>query len=199
MKTILYARQQQSAVSINPVHSRTLIDSTLSSLLAINLALIMTIVRADEGDGLQTLQEVIVEGQWENKLVEPQGNQSNTATIITKKGIDILAGPAQTNPYQTLGLVPSVNVEGVDAFGLTVDQSFIRIRGQSGYTFSNLASTVEGIPSTVNVGQAAIGNLYDLENVSTTTLLRGPIPADKGLGFGNIAGSMDLSLIRRCV
>jgi iron complex outermembrane receptor protein len=124
----------------------------------------------------------------------PDPERAYTASTVSAQGIATYGGPAQTNPYRALDLMPSVNLNSTDAYGLTVDQNFMRIRGISAYTFSNLAMSVEGVPSSVNVGNGGMGNLWDLENIEAISLIRGPIPADKGLGFGDLAGSMDLSL-----
>lgn len=126
--------------------------------------------------------------------VAPDAERGFTASTVSAQGVSTFGGPAQTNPYRAIDLLPSVNLSGTDAYGLTVDQNFLRIRGISAYTFSNLAMTVNGIPSTINVGNGGMGNLWDLENVESVSLIRGAIPADKGLGFGNLAGAMDLTL-----
>lgn len=124
----------------------------------------------------------------------PDPDRGFTASTVSAQGISTFGGPAQTNPYRAIDLFPSVNLSGTDAYGLTVDQNFLRIRGISAYTFSNMAMTVNGTPSTINVGNGGMGNLWDLENVESVSLIRGAIPADKGLGFGDLAGAMDLTL-----
>ena len=43
------------------------------------------------------------------------------------------------------------SLSGSDAYGLSVDQNFMRIRGISSYTYSTLAMTVNGTPSSVSV------------------------------------------------
>jgi iron complex outermembrane recepter protein len=126
--------------------------------------------------------------------VAPDTERGFTASTVAAQGVSTFGGPAQTNPYRAIDLLPSVNLSGTDAYGLTVDQNFLRIRGISAYTYSNLAMTVNGIPSTINVGNGGMGNLWDLENVEAVSLIRGAIPADKGLGFGDLAGAMDLTL-----
>lgn len=126
--------------------------------------------------------------------VAPDAERGFTASTVSTQGVATFGGPAQTNPYRAIDLLPSVNLSGNDAYGLTVEQNFLRIRGISAYTYSNLAMTVNGIPSTVNVGNGGMGNLWDLENVEAVSLIRGAVPADKGLGFGDLAGAMDLTL-----
>ena len=129
-------------------------------------------------------------------LAESSPDAKAASFEVGRQALPVLGGAAQTSPYRAIELAPSTHVEGVDAYGITVDQNFMRVRGQMGYTFSNLAATVEGLPSTVNVGQAAIGNLYDMENVERVVALRGPLAADQGFGFGNLAGGLDLKLLR---
>lgn len=126
--------------------------------------------------------------------IGPDPERGFSGSTVSAQAVSTFGGPAQTNPYRAIDLLPSVNLSGTDAYGLTVDQNFLRIRGISAYTYSNLAMTVNGIPSTVNVGNGGMGNLWDLENVEAVSLIRGAVPADKGLGFGDLAGAMDLTL-----
>lgn len=129
-------------------------------------------------------------------LAESRPEGGTTRFDVGAQAMPVLGGAAQTSPYRAIELAPSTHVEGVDAYGITVDQNFMRVRGQMGYTFSNLATTVEGLPSSVNVGQGAMGNLYDLENVERVSALRGPLAADQGFGFGTLAGSVDSTLLK---
>jgi iron complex outermembrane receptor protein len=127
-------------------------------------------------------------------LTAPDPGRAYSTSTASADGVAAFGGGALTNPYKALDLMPSVNLSGQDAYGLTVDQNFMRIRGISAYTYSNLAMTVNGVPSTVNVGNGGMGNLYDLENVESISLTRGPAAADQGFGFGDLAGAMDLRL-----
>ncbi|MBS0170020.1 MAG: TonB-dependent receptor [Nitrospira sp.] len=151
----------------------------------------------DSGRSEVVLEDVKIQEQAQSRgFLQPKTTQTNTETTMNREAIKTLGGPAQTSPYKVMSMLPSVLVETTDPFGLTVDQNFLRVRGQLGYTFSGLSSTVEGTPSTVNVGQASIGNLYDLDNVAAINFFRGPLPPYLGLGFGDTAGSLDLSLLR---
>jgi len=125
-----------------------------------------------------------------------QENRSEPASISTlpRKTLETFGGPAQTNPFKALNLLPSVNTDTSDGYGLVQDQNSIRIRGQSGDTYNRLSRTINGMPIGVNVGQGAMGNFLDLENVDGLTLIRGPIPADQGFGFGNSAGALDMQM-----
>lgn len=126
--------------------------------------------------------------------VAPLAGQDYSASRVDAEGLATLGGPAQTNPYRALDLMPSVNLSGLDAYGLSVDQNFMRVRGIAAATYSNLAVTVAGTPSSVSAGRGGVGNLFDLENLASVTLWRGPQPAGTGLGMGNLAGSMDLEI-----
>lgn len=126
--------------------------------------------------------------------ITPLTNHEYSTTQINAEGVSTMGGGAQANPYRALDLIPSVNLSGTDAYGLSVDQNFMRVRGISAYTYSNLAVTVNGTPSSVSVAQGGMGNLYDLENTEDISFWRGPQPANVGFGFGNLAGSMNQNL-----
>jgi len=117
-----------------------------------------------------------------------------SAGTVSADGVQTLAGPARTNPFRALDTQPSVNFTATDAYGITVDQNFLRIRGIAGYTYSNLAMNIEGTPSSVSAGQGAVGNLFELENTEGLRLLVGAMPANTGFGLGNLAGEVNLRL-----
>ena len=117
-----------------------------------------------------------------------------TAGVLSAEGARTLSGPANTNVFRALDTLPSVNLTTTDAYGLTVDQNFLRVRGFSGYTYSNLAMNIEGTPSSVSAGQGAVGNLFDLENVEGVRMLHGAMPANTGFGLGNLAAEVNMQL-----
>lgn len=127
--------------------------------------------------------------------VAPLEEQDYSASRVDRDGIATLGGPAQTNPYRALDLMPSVNLSGLDAYGLSTDQNVVRVRGIAASTYSNLAVTVNGTPSSASAGRGGVGNLFDLENLEGLTLWRGPSPANVGFGMGNLAASLDLSIL----
>jgi len=127
--------------------------------------------------------------------VAPLAEQDYSASHVDRNGLATLGGAAQANPYRALDLMPSVNLSGLDAYGLSVDQNFMRVRGISAYSYSNLAVTVNGTPSSVSAGRGGVGNLFDLENLEGVTLWRGPQPANVGFGLGNLAGSLNLNIL----
>lgn len=147
-----------------------------------------------EEQGAVTMESLAVKASKEADFVEQPAAETASKSVMPKKTVDLLTGPSRTNPYKALDLLPSVHTEGSDAFGLSMDQNPLRVRGQIGDTFTRLSRTIEGLPLGVNVGQGAMGNLIDLDNLSELSLIRGAIPADKGLGFGNTAGALEQSL-----
>ena len=147
-----------------------------------------------EEQGAVTMEGLSVKASKEAEFVEQPAAETASKSVMPKKTVDLLTGPSRTNPYKALDLLPSVHTEGTDAFGLSMDQNPLRVRGQIGDTFTRLSRTVEGLPLGVNVGQGAMGNLIDLDNLSELFLIRGAVPADKGLGFGNTAGALEQTL-----
>lgn len=141
-----------------------------------------------------TMDQLTITGSRADEIVEQNESGAATTAIIPLRTIELLTGPARSNPYKALDLLPSVHSEGNDAFGISVDQNPLRVRGQIGDTFTRLSRTIEGLPLGVNVGQGSMGNLIDLDNLSQLSLTRGAIPADKGFGFGNTAGALEQSL-----
>jgi len=103
---------------------------------------------------------------------------------VSREGLNILGGAAQTNFYQGADIIPSVNVESPDPFGLSNTRN-INVLGKGDF---HLSRNINGLPIMGIVG----GNdLYDLENISRLDVYRGPIPADKSLGVSNASGVID--------
>jgi len=142
----------------------------------------------NEKSNVHVLKEMIVTG----KLIRPTkqtGDSLYTGTTITKKGMELLGTPAKMSVYETLDILPGLNVESNDPYGLSSKD--IRIRGIKGY-FTGM--TVEGIP---NYGIMPIGpreDIYDMENIESVSLYKGASPADLGTGSGNRGGSIELRL-----
>lgn len=110
------------------------------------------------------------------------------ASSVSREGINILGGPAQTSFYQAASIIPSVNVESPDPFGLSATRN-INISGKGDF---HLSRTINGLPIMGIVG----GNdLYDLQNVSRLDVYRGPIPADRSLGISNASGVINQVLL----
>lgn len=135
-----------------------------------------------------TLPEVVVSGvSAEPKLLvsEPQPTPKSS---VTKAGLDLLGGPAQTSIYAPLSLMPSVVVESPDPYGLSPTRN-INIRGKSDF---HVTRNVEGLPLAGIVGGT---DLFDLENVGQIDIYRGGLAANQGLGISNASGAVDQRLL----
>lgn len=140
------------------------------------------------------LDDVEVSGIKSRGFIEEKTSQPRTESTVTKEAIQKLGGPAQTSVYQTLRMLPSVMVETADPYGLNTRTPFnLRVRGQPG---KGTAMTIEGVPVWAQESPGPRPDMLDLENISDITLYRGAIPPDKGLGAMNIAGNIDLSVLR---
>jgi iron complex outermembrane receptor protein len=103
---------------------------------------------------------------------------------VSREGLNLLGGGAQTNFYQAADVIPSVNFESPDPFGLSSTRN-INIAGKGDF---HLSRNINGLPIMGIVG----GNdLYDLENIGRLDVYRGPIPADRSLGVSNASGVID--------
>ncbi|MBS0170003.1 MAG: TonB-dependent receptor [Nitrospira sp.] len=140
------------------------------------------------------LDEVEVAGVKSRGFIEEKTTQPRTESTVTKEGIQKLGGPAQTSVYQTLRMLPSVTVETADPYGLNTRTPFnLRVRGQPG---KGTAMTIEGVPVWAQESPGPRPDMLDLENIAGITLYRGAIPPDKGLGAMDIAGNIDLRVLR---
>ena len=154
------------------------------------LSLSSDLIAGDEKNDVSVLEEITVTGE----LVRPtrqMGDSLYTGTCITQKGIELLGTPAKTSVYNALDILPGLNAESKDPYGLSGTD--VRIRGVKGL-FNGI--TVEGIP---NYGIMPIGareDIYDMENMESVSLYKGASPADLGTGSGNRGGSIELKLRR---
>lgn len=123
-------------------------------------------------------------------------DDASSGAVFSREAVEARAGASRTSPYRVLEYLPSIHVEGTDGLGLNLDQNALRVRGQLGDSYARLASTIERVPLSINVGQGAMGNLLDLENVDGLSFYRGPMPADRGFGLGTTAGELDLHILR---
>ncbi len=125
-----------------------------------------------------------------------QEEQSNPATVTTfsKESIQTFGAAAGTSPYKVLNLLPSVNTESDDPFGLVQNQNSLRIRGQLADTGKSFSQTINGLPILSPMGHGIMGNLVDTSNLHSLSLYKGPVPADAGFGFGNTSGALDLNI-----
>ena len=148
------------------------------------------LMAGDEKSDVYVLEDITVTGE----LICPTrqtGDSLYTGTSVTRKGIELMGTPAKTSVYNVLDIIPGLNVESKDPYGLSGTD--IRIRGAKGYY---IGMTVEGIP---NYGIMPIGareDIYDMENMESVSLYKGASPADLGTGSGNRGGSIELQLRR---
>ncbi|MGO4686144.1 TonB-dependent receptor [Hyphomicrobium sp. 2TAF46] len=103
---------------------------------------------------------------------------------VSREGLNILGGGAQTSFYQAADVIPSINYESPDPFGLSNTRN-INIAGKGDF---HLSRNINGLPIMGIVGGA---DLYDLENIARLDVYRGPIPADRSLGVSNASGVID--------
>lgn len=137
-----------------------------------------------------TLSEVVVAGGGEAPLTQPDP-QPWARSQVSREGIAVLGGPAQTNPYRLVDLMPSVNAESADTYGMSVRGGRnLSLRGKGDF---HLTRNIEGVPLYGLVGN---NDLFDLENVASFDLYRGALPANAGLGVSNTTGAMNLGLRR---
>lgn len=130
------------------------------------------------------LNEVTVNSSERNMEVMVSEPQPTPKSSVTREGLDLLGGPAQTSLYAPLNLVPSFNYESPDPYGLTPTRN-INIRGKSDF---HVTRNIEGLPVTGIVGGT---DLIDLENVGQVDVYRGGMPANQGLGISNATGAVD--------
>jgi iron complex outermembrane receptor protein len=144
----------------------------------------------DEKADVYVLGEITVKGE----LIRPTkqtGDSLYTGSSVTRKGIELLGTPAETSVYNALNILPGINVESFDPYGLSY--SYSRVRGLKDMY---IGMTVEGIP---NYGIMPIGAreyIYDTENIESVSLYKGASPADLGTGSGNRGGAIELQMRR---
>lgn len=145
------------------------------------------LAEASEED--KAMEEVLVVGE---RLITPTRQASETVytgSEITGKGMEIQGTKATTSVYNTLDMLPGINVESADSNGLAAEMSSVRVRGVKG---SLGALTVEGVP---NYGGNPIGPrdyLYDMENMEAVSVYKGAVPGDIGTGVGSRGGAVEL-------
>lgn len=134
---------------------------------------------------------VLGESAWTAGM--PATEQPRSEESVDAEGIRIYSGAAQTNAYKALSGLPSVMFESADAYGLSASRS-LRSRGRP--NSSQLpGQTYEGMPIRNLGGFTGSVDLFDLENVAALDFYRGAVPVDKGLGFANASGSVDMRFL----
>ena len=108
------------------------------------------------------LPDLEVTGEKQTSPIQEERSEPASVSVVPKSSIRTFGGPAQVNPYAALNkLLPSVNSDSMDAYGLTNDAN-IRIRGQSAFTFGSLSQTINGVPIGIATGYGASGNFVDM-------------------------------------
>ncbi|MGB5158969.1 MAG: TonB-dependent receptor [Desulfobacterales bacterium] len=113
----------------------------------------------------------------------------------TKKSIETFGRQGNINVFKITEMSPSVNYTAVDALG-TNENGFhdsLRIRGKK-QTGPGGVKSYDGVPISGNPGGGK--TIFDMENIESVDLYKGYIPVDKGLGFSNLAGKVDMNIRR---
>jgi len=113
----------------------------------------------------------------------------------TPKSIKTFGRQGNINVFKIIEMSPSVNYTAVDALG-TNENGFhdsLRIRGKK-QTGPGSVKSYDGVPISGNPGGGK--TIFDLENIESVDLYKGYIPVDKGLGFSNLIGKVDLNIKR---
>jgi len=141
-----------------------------------------------------TLEGVEVNYQVQDYSIYADAPENAKSTnTLSKKSLNTIGGPAQTNYYKAIDFLPGVNVQTSDALGISNGQN-IKIRGKSSF---HVGRTVEDLPLTGIVGTNGIGGgeLFDMENVSELNVYKGAIPSDKGFSLSTSTGVVNANLL----
>lgn len=135
------------------------------------------------------MDEVVVSAE---KLITPTKQTTETVytgSEITRKGIEIQGSQAETSIYQAINILPGVNVESPDPYGLSAEERNLRVRGVRGYLGS---MTVEGVPNWGGNPMGPREYIYDTENIKAIDVYKGAVPGDFGTGVGARGGAIEL-------
>ncbi|MEJ5348360.1 MAG: TonB-dependent receptor [Desulfosoma sp.] len=176
-------REGETQRRLKPKRTWVLCMATLAAMLLPAL-----VVSAEQsGSSEKKIEDIVVQAE---KILTPTRQADETVytgTAVTKKGMEAQGPRASTSVYETLRILPGVQVESPDPFGLAAEQQAMRVRGVRGYL---AALTVEGIP---NYGGNPIGPrdyIYDMMNVESISLYKGAVPGDIGTGIGSRGGAL---------
>ena len=95
--------------------------------------------------------EVLIEAQPEavserksisEAFIVPKDREPNTERTVSRDGVRLIATPGQTNSFLAINMLPSVNVQTTDPYGLS-SQFSVNIRGKTAF---HLGRTVEDLP-----------------------------------------------------
>lgn len=119
--------------------------------------------------------------------VQYPGDTLYTGSALTEEGRQMSGAAGRTNIYANLDLLPGVDTETLDPYGL--GGTFMRVRGIKSQF---VGMSIEGLP---NYGIMPIGarpQLYDVENIETLELYKGMAPLAIGSAVGNRGGAIAL-------
>ncbi|MDY0123367.1 TonB-dependent receptor [Sulfurimonas sp.] len=138
-------------------------------------------------DGVEAVYE-----QQENSIYAKEPVNAVSTNTLTKKALDNIGGPAQSNYYKALDILPGVNVQTADMSGIGAQN--IKVRGKSSF---HIGRTIEDLPLTGVVGANAIGGgeLFDMENLSELNLYKGAVASDKGFSLSTSGGVINANLL----
>lgn len=159
------------------------------SLMAMGLFLILLCSGVQAEEDATRLEDIVVRGQ---KLVSPtkQTNETvYTGSEITREGMDIQGSQGETSVYEIMDILPGINVESPDPYGLAAEQRHVRVRGVRGYLGS---MTVEGVPNWGGNPMGPREYIYDTENFDHISIYKGAVPGDFGTGVGARGGAVEL-------
>ncbi|NTW55880.1 MAG: TonB-dependent receptor [Chlorobiaceae bacterium] len=143
------------------------------------------------------VEMVAMNGVTAEELVV-QGRKGDVLQRVTGKETEVL-NPSQMSVYKAINLLPSINQQSVDPWGLAdivnYHESF-RFRGVEATAGGVPATTVniEGLPLTGRPGGGA--TIYDLENFGTINIYTGVMPAYAGLGLADVGGKINMEIRR---
>ncbi|HUH42914.1 MAG TPA: TonB-dependent receptor [Sulfurimonas sp.] len=128
-----------------------------------------------------------------NSIFAKEPINAVSTNTLTKKALNRMGGPAQTNYYKAIDLLPGINVQTADAAGISSTQN-IKVRGKSSF---HIGRTVEDLPLTGIVGTNGIGGgeLFDMENVSELNVYKGAVASDKGFSLSTSGGVVNANLL----
>jgi len=152
-------------------------------------------LNADVVNNLKTYTLEGVETTYEqqgNSIFAKEPVNAISTNTLTKKALDRLGGPAQSNYYKALDMLPGVNAQTADATGIGAQN--IRVRGKSSF---HIGRTIEDLPLTGVVGANGIGGgeLFDMENISELNLYKGAVASDKGFSLSTSGGVVNANLL----
>ena len=155
--------------------------------LILLLTLLASTAQAQDETLSHTAPEITVTGQKGDLLRQ-----------ITGEGSTLL-NPSQMSVYKTINLLPSLNQQSVDPYGLADIVSYheaFRFRGVEATSGGVPGTTVnvEGVPVTGRPGGGA--TIYDLENFRNINIFTGVMSANRGLGLMDIGGKIDMEIRR---